>query len=113
MILTVNFALFFRCDLGESSNGEINRVLVNAGRAVVCDGNNDVLAVLRVGNADLFTTETGCFARVAVSVLVCQKSPSLAIIKTLPESLTNGGDQVVIRVDGSTSTCNTILSARE
>jgi len=88
----VNFALFFRCDLGESSNGKINRVPVDTGRAVICDSNNDALAVLRVGNADLFTTETGLFARVAVSVLV------------------NGGDHVVVGVDGSTSTCNTILS---
>ena len=93
----------------EGTDGEIDRVRVCAGRAVVSDSDLDGFAVLGVGDLNLLSTEAGTCAGVAVTPLICQKVVNKNVIYVDICGLTNGSNEFAVRVDGATSTSNAVL----
>lgn len=67
---TADHTLIKGSNLLEGTKGKVDRVGVRASRAVIGNGNSHRLVVLRVGDLNLFTTEAGLIARVAVASLV-------------------------------------------
>lgn len=72
-------------------HGQIDRVAVSACRAVVGDGDSDLVAVVSVCDLHLFAAKRRGGTRVAVPILI------------------DGSNEVRVRVDSAASTCHAVL----
>jgi len=86
-----NFTLLLGADLFKGCNRKVDRVLGQAGRAIIYNSYGDSLAIVGVSYDNLLAAETGLLTTVAITLLIY------------------GSNEVLVRVYCTASACITLL----